>query len=97
MEENNAFQFTEQVTTTADIQFKKQRAAYLAQRNARKKEAEAILKKDRGHSTSSDEDLPSLKKANPKFKAEPKKEDTVTNSSHDSGKKKKDKEFQAER
>lgn len=71
MEEKGGFQFGEQAgQTQIDLEFKKQRAAYLAQRNARKKEAETFLKKDRGHSTSSDEDpQPALKQPS-KFKAE---------------------------
>lgn len=81
MEENTEFNFTQEAPK-ADIQFKKQRAAYLAQRNARKIQAQALLKKEQGLSSSSDseDEIPKKQiKQMPKFTEQI--EDTKTNTS----------------
>lgn len=61
MEENTEFNFTQEVSKP-DAQFKKQRAAYLAERNARKKQAQVLLKKEQGLSSSSDSEDETPKK-----------------------------------
>ncbi len=53
MEENKEFNFAQEAPKS-DIQFKKQRAVYLAERNARKIQAQELLKKEQGLSSSSD-------------------------------------------
>lgn len=82
MEENAEFNFTQEAPK-ADIQFKKQKAAYLAERNARKIKAQALLKKEHGLSSSSDsqDDIPKKQiKQMPKFVEQI--EDTKTNTSN---------------
>lgn len=84
-----------------DPEFKRQRQAYLAQRNARKKEAQVQLKKDFGRSSSSDSDRglerlpPAAMKANINIDAA--NTDSSKNSEGDSDFKKEREKYKAER
>ncbi len=62
MQENSGFNFQEKETIVNNVDFKKQRQAYLAERNARKKQVQQQVKKDFGGSSSSDDQTPPIRK-----------------------------------
>jgi len=61
MEQNGEFNFTRE-PAQVDLELKKQKAAYLAERNARKKQAQNLMRKEVGFGSSSESETEIPKK-----------------------------------